>query len=121
MKPEEAIKKLRYPELPDGLIMVDLETRQKAIKALKKQIPMKVLYEDVGYDFHRDENLYSCICPSCGLHIIEFSDGDVDSKCNSDIPEDMFSSSMVHHAYIGMNNYCNRCGQKLVWSEENGR
>mgnify|MGYP004499411549 CR=1 FL=1 len=90
-------------------------------KTLEKQIPMKVLYEDVGYDFHRDENLYACICPSCGLHIIEFSDEDVDSKCNSDIPEDMFRSSMVHHAYIGMNNYCNRCGQKLDWGEENGR
>ena len=37
MKPEEALKELRYPELPDGLVMVDLETRQEAIKALKKQ------------------------------------------------------------------------------------
>ena len=44
MNPEEAIKKLRYPELPDGLVMVGLETRQKAIKALEKQIPKKVLY-----------------------------------------------------------------------------
>lgn len=33
-------------------------------------------------------------------------------------PEDMFHSSMVYHAYIGMNNYCNRCGQKLGWREE---
>lgn len=38
---EETIEKLRYPELPDGLVMVDLETRQEAIKALGKQIPMK--------------------------------------------------------------------------------
>lgn len=97
MKPEEAIK-----------------------KALEKQTPKKVLYENVGYDFHRDVNLYACICPSCGLHIIEFSDIDVDSECNSDNPEDMFHSSMVHHAYIGMNNYCNRCGQRLDWSEEDG-
>lgn len=72
-------------------------------KALKKQISMKVLYEDVGYDFHHDVNLYACICPSCGLHIIEFSDIDVDSECNSDNPEYMFHSNMVHHAYIGMN------------------
>lgn len=72
-------------------------------KALKKQIPMKVLYEDVGYDFHHDVNLYACICPSCGLHIIEFSDIDVDSERNSDNPEYMFHSNMVHHAYIGMN------------------
>lgn len=87
-------------------------------KALKKQIPKKVLYEDVGFDCYHDVNLYACICPSCGLHIIDFSDDDVDSKCNSDNPEDMFHSSMVHHAYIGMNNYCNRCGQKLDWREE---
>ena len=101
--------------------MVGLEARQKAIKALKKQIPRKVQYEDVGFDCHHDVNLYACICPSCGLHIIEFSDDDIDSRCNSDNPEDMFRSSMVHHAYVGMNNYCNRCGQKLDWSEENGR
>lgn len=36
-------------------------------------------------------------------------------------PEDMFHSSMVYHAYIGMNNYCNRCGQKLDWGEEDDR
>lgn len=88
------------------------------VKALEKQIPKKVLYEDVGFDCYHDVNLYACICPSCGLHIIDFSDDDVDSKCNSDNPEDMFHSSMVHHAYIGMNNYCNRCGQKLDWREE---
>lgn len=88
------------------------------VKALEKQIPKKVLYEDVGFDCYHDVNLYACICPSCGLYIIDFSDDDVDSKCNSDNPEDMFHSSMVHHAYIGMNNYCNRCGQKLDWREE---
>lgn len=88
---------------------------EAAIKALEKQIPRKILYEDVGFDCHHDVNLYACICPSCGLYIIDFSDDDVDSKCNSDNPEDMFRSSMVHHAYIGMNNYCNRCGQKLDW------
>lgn len=84
-------------------------------KALEKQISKKVLYEDVGFDCQHDVNLYACICPSCGLHIIDFSDYDVDSKCNSDNPEDMFHSSMVYHAYIGINNYCNRCGQKLDW------
>lgn len=87
-------------------------------KALKKQIPKKVLYEDVGFDCHHDVNLYACICPSCSLPIIEFSDNDIVPECNSDNPEDMFHSSMVYHAYIGMNNYCNRCGQKLDWGEK---
>lgn len=125
MKPEEAINifqeridliKQDYPDVKD--LVEYLEALEVAIKALKKQIPKKVLYEDVGYNCHRDENLYACICPSCGLHIIEFSDNDADLGCDSDGPEDMFHSSMVHHAYIGMNNYCNRCGQKLDWSEE---
>lgn len=121
MDTKEVIKKLKAPELPDGLVMVDLKTRQEAIKALQKQIPKKVLYEDVGFDCCYDVNLYACICPSCGLYIIDFSDDDVDSKCNSDNPEDMFHSSMVHHAYIGMNNYCNRCGQKLDWGGKRNR
>lgn len=120
MKPEEALKELSYDDTAYGGNCT-YEVRMGAIKALKKQIPKKILYEDVGFDCCYDINLYACICPSCGLHIIDFSDDDVDSKCNSDNPEDMFRSSMVHHAYIGMNNYCNRCGQKLDWSEENGR
>lgn len=119
MKPEEALKELSYGDTAYGGNCT-YEVRMVAVKALKKQIPMKVLYEDVGYDQYHDVNLYACICPSCGLHIIGFSDDDVDSKCNSDNPEDMFHSSMVHHAYIGMNNYCNRCGQKLDWSGKDG-
>ena len=100
MKPEEALKELSYDDTAYGG-KCTCEVRQEAIEALKKQIPKKVLYEDVGYDFHREVNLYACICPSCGLHIIEFSDIDVE--------------------HVGMNNYCNRCGQRLDWSEENGR
>lgn len=30
MDAKEVIKKLKAPELPDGLVMVDLETRQEA-------------------------------------------------------------------------------------------
>lgn len=125
MKPEEVIEILQkridlikqdWPHMPD--LVEYQKALELAVKALKKQIPKKVLYEDVGFDCHYDVNLYACICPSCGLHIIDFSDDDVDSKCNSDNPEDMFHSSMVYHAYIGMNNYCNRCGQKLDWREE---
>ena len=72
-------------------------------KALKKQIPMKVLSDEGGSDFPLVVILYACICPACGLLILEFSDYDVDSERNSDNPEYMFHSNMVHHAYIGMN------------------
>lgn len=41
-------------------------------KAVEKQKPEKVTIEDVGYNQYRNVNLYACICPSCGLHIIEF-------------------------------------------------
>lgn len=93
MKPEEAIEKLRYPELPDGLLMVGLEVRQKAIKALKKQIPKKVdnlseIYMDFGTGKKIKVGAYGD-CPNC--------------KYNIDI----------------VSKYCTRCGQKLGWSEEN--
>lgn len=93
MKPEEALKKLRYPELPDGLVMVDLETRQKAIKALEKQIPKKVdnlceIYMDFGTGKKIKVGAYGN-CPNCNYNI------DIVGK------------------------YCTRCGQKLDWSEEN--
>ena len=87
-----------------------------AIKALEKQIPKKVRYEDVGYEQY--VNVYACICPSCDLEIIKFDDNDVSEKCESDDVEKMFHSSMVHHAYVGLNNYCNRCGQRLDWSDK---
>ena len=123
MKPEEAIENLReridlakkvWTNVPG--IVEYRKALELAVKALKSR-----WYEVVEYDECYDVNLYACICPSCGLHIIEFSDNDVVFKCNSDSPEDVFHSGMVHHAYIGMNNYCNRCGQKLDWGEENGR
>lgn len=83
-------------------------------RADKKQIPKKVLYEDIGYDQHRNVNLYGCICPSCRLVVVRFDDTDV-SEIGCDDAEKMFHESMVHHAYMGLNNYCNRCGQKLKW------
>ena len=94
------------------------EALEIGIQALEKQIPKKVRYEDVGYEQYGNVNVYACICPSCDLEIIKFNDNDVSEKCESDDVEKMFHSSMVHHAYVGLNNYCNRCGQKLDWSEE---
>ena len=116
MTESEAIKELQVGYLGDTEYLV--QAKHIAIKALEKQIPKKVKYEDVGYDQYNNVNVYACICPSCGLEIIRFNDDDVSDKCESDETEEMFHSSMVHHAYIGLNNYCNRCGQKLDWSDE---
>lgn len=80
----------------------------------RKKKPKKVIYEDVGYEYHNNVNVYACICPSCGLRIIEFDDDVL--NCKSDEPKEMFHSCMVHHAYMGLNNFCNRCGQRLDWS-----
>lgn len=82
----------------------------------KKQIPKKVIYDDIGYDYYQNVNVYACICPSCGLHIIRFDDGDIE-KCDSDYPKDMFHSCMVYHAYMGLNNFCNRCGKNWIGNE----
>ena len=82
----------------------------------EKWEPKKVLFGDVGFNNLRG-NVYACICPDCGLHIIEFTDDDVDPKCDSDNPEDMFKSGMVHHGYIGLGNFCERCGRKLDWGD----
>jgi hypothetical protein len=87
------------------------------LKVLEKWTPQKVLYEDIGYDTNTNENLYACKCPSCALGIIVFGDSDIkdDYDSNDDNVEKMFHSSMNHHAYIGLNNFCNRCGQRLKW------
>lgn len=87
---KETIKKLRYPELPDGLVMVDLETRQEAIKALEKQIPMKPNNMKSILDFSGRYYTTKGNCPVCNR-------------------EGLYKSDF----------YCNKCGQKLDWSEEN--
>ena len=96
---------------------ISKECYKTIINALEKQMQKKVKYEDVGYDQYNNVNVYACICPSCGLEIIRFNDNDISDKCESGNTEEMFHSSMVHHAYIGLNNYCNRCGQKLNWDK----
>lgn len=83
----------------------------------EKWKPKKVLFEDIGYDQYHNVNVYACICPDCGLHIFEFTDDDVDDKCDSDDPEVMFKSRMVHHGYMGLDNFCNRCGRRLDWGD----
>ena len=92
----------------------ELWTIKELQKGMYKRTPKKVLYEDVGYDYNKNENVYACICPTCDLHIITFTDSDI--ECDSDEPKEMFHSSLVYHAYEGRNNYCDRCGQKLDWS-----
>lgn len=82
------------------------------IKGLEKQVPSPVKFEDVGYDQYHDVNVYSAICPSCGVHIIEYQDN---IDCFEDDPEQIFKFDHVHHAYEGRNSYCDRCGQKLEW------
>ena len=87
-------------------------------KAISKQTTLKVKYEDVGYDSYNGVNLYACICPSCGLEIIRFDDNDISDDYPDSIDGDieaMFKSSLVHHCYEGLNEYCNRCEQKLDW------
>lgn len=117
MTPKEAIEiiKIAQAEVEWNYPMDYAEAFDKAIKFLNKNIPREISYEDVGYDFYRNVNLYACKCPTCGLEIIHFDDSDIESEDYTDDVEKMFKSSMVHHGYIGLNNFCNRCGQKLKW------
>lgn len=87
-------------------------------KLVDRAVPKMVKYEDVGYDSYGGDNIYASICPRCGLHIIEFNDSMIPG-CGNDDPREMFNSCMVHHGYIGLNSFCNRCGQALDWSDEN--
>lgn len=85
-------------------------------KCIKKQRPEAVEFECVGYDFRRNENVWAAICPSCGLQLIVWYDSDCNNADDfSDNAEAMWHSEFVHHAYIGLNSYCDRCGQKLDW------
>ncbi|MDD8055653.1 MAG: hypothetical protein PHV15_07200 [Thomasclavelia ramosa] len=99
-----------------NLYSKDFDTLQELVD---KATPKKIIYEDIGYDHYKNVNVYGCICPSCGLHIIEFTDDDVST--DSDDIETMFNSSMVHHGHQGLNNFCNRCSQAFDWSDEDDR
>ncbi|MBU5480905.1 hypothetical protein [Blautia sp. MSJ-19] len=48
MDAKEVIERLKGPELPDGLVMINTETRQEAIKALEKQIPKEPIERFTG-------------------------------------------------------------------------
>lgn len=98
------------------LIVMDRILLQELVD---KATPKKIIYEDIGYDHYKNVNVYGCICPSCGLHIIEFTDDDVST--DSDDIETMFNSSMVHHGHQGLNNFCNRCSQAFDWSDKDDR
>ena len=93
------------------------KNNMRQIKAIEKANPGEVIFEDVGYDIHNDVNVYACVCPDCGLEIIVFTDDDISDDCESDEPEDMFKSAMIHHGYMGLNNFCNRCGRRLDWGD----
>lgn len=86
MNAKEAIEKLKAPELPDGLIMVSAKARQEAIKALKKQVPMKPKDTKTISDFSGRYRSIKGTCPICG-------------------EENLYKS----------NYYCDKCGQRLDW------
>jgi len=91
MKPEEALKELSYDSTAYGGKCTH-EVRQEAIKALQKQIPMKPNNMRTILDFSGRYYTTKGNCPVCNR-------------------EGLYKSDF----------YCNKCGQKLDWGEENGR
>lgn len=94
MKPEEAIKELSYDDTAYGG-KCTYEVRMEAIKALEKQISKKPIDKTKPDDTASlaYENCNIIVCPTCGGRLKLKSKG----------------------------KYCDKCGQKLDWSEENGR
>lgn len=99
MKPEEAIENLRERIgliNQDGSDTADLaeyrEALETAAKALEKQIPMKPNNMKTISDFSGRYYTTKGNCPVCNI-------------------EELYKSDF----------YCNKCGQKLDWGEENGR
>lgn len=90
MKPEEALKELSYDDTAYGGKCTH-EVRQEVIEALKKQIPMKPNNIKSIFDFSGRYYTTKGNCPVCNR-------------------EGLYKSDF----------YCNKCGQKLDWSEENG-
>lgn len=115
IKPKD-LEKLGYKQI-FGMCHYSFPTSNLIVRAAKKWISQKVIYEDIGYDQYNDVNVYACICPSCGLRVIKFDDDIVPKgKFGDGDPEKMFHDYMIHHGYIGLNNFCNRCGQRLNWN-----
>lgn len=91
MKPEEALKELSYDDTAYGGNCT-YGVRQEAIKALQKQIPMKPNNIKTIFDFSGRYYTTKGDCPVCNR-------------------EGLYKSDF----------YCNKCGQKLDWGEEDGR
>lgn len=94
MDAEKALKELSYDDTAYGGNCT-YEVRMEAIKALEKQIPKKPINKTKPDDTASlaYENCNIIVCPTCGGRLKLKSKG----------------------------KYCDKCGQKLDWSEENGR
>jgi len=99
MKPEEAIKILQERiDLAKKVwsnvpeIIEYREALELAVKALEKQTPMKPNDMKTISDFSGRYYTTKGNCPVCNI-------------------EELYKSDF----------YCNKCGQKLDWGEENGR
>lgn len=85
MKPEEALKKLSYNSTAYGSKCTS-EVMKVAVKAIKKQIPMKPKDTKIIRDFSGRYYNIKGKCPICG-------------------EENLYKS----------NYYCDKCGQRLEW------
>lgn len=85
MKPEEALKELSYDSTAYGCKCTS-EARKVAVKAMKKQIPMKPKDTKIIRDFSGRYYSIRGTCPICG-------------------EENLYKS----------NYYCDKCGQRLDW------
>ena len=99
MKPEEAIKMLKYNSnvihktINGETDINEVEALDMAISALEKQIPKKAV-RDERFRYGMRYEYYDWACPTCG-RLLAF-------ECD-------INRSNIHHC---------RCGQAIDWEEE---
>ena len=106
----EAIECLKSNKPTSGYVMLQ-ESIDMAIKALEKQIPKKPIlkngesgsfvdYED-GHGEYKVTKWQDWVCPICGWFVGQ-----------------RYNRSQNHSHDQRKCNYCNECGQKIDWSDE---
>lgn len=122
MTPHVIIKLLQMP-YAEAKTKGMTDQYRKAIamvrKSLEKQIPQKVIYEDIGCDTYTGQNIYACRCPLCGFCIFGIGENDIVSEKDFDGDvEKMIRSCLARHNYKVHDRFCNRCGQALDWGDK---
>lgn len=92
------------------------EDAQELMEQLVDRVtPKKVVFEDICYDPCRDVLIYGAKCPVCGSVLFKWDDDDL-RKLNYQSIEDSFYKNFFYRNCDRL--YCERCGHKLDWGND---